>query len=87
MIVPTTPPWPRNLILHEFSYQPRTRKCYPRNLIRVRYVYVMLEGLSNVTTQNKLPTMWPQKLNKLDDKKFNLKKRGIGIESQSMQTS
>ena len=37
MIVPTMPPWPRNLIPHEFSCQPKTRKFYPRNLIRVRY--------------------------------------------------
>ena len=29
----------------------------------------MLEGLSNITTQNMLPTMWPQKTNKLDDRK------------------
>ena len=33
MIVPTTPPWPRNLIPHEFSCQPKTLKFYPRNLI------------------------------------------------------
>ena len=25
------------------------------------YVYVMIEGLSNITTQNMLPTMWSQK--------------------------
>ena len=40
MIVPTTPPWPRNLIPHKFSCQPRTRKFYPRNLIRIRYSHV-----------------------------------------------
>ena len=32
-IVPTTPPWPRILIFHEFSCQPKTQKLYPRNLI------------------------------------------------------
>ena len=32
------------------------------------YVYVMMEGLSNITTQNMLPTMWLQKI-KLDDRK------------------
>ena len=38
MIVPTTLPWPRNLIPHEFSCQPKTRTFYPRNLIRVQYI-------------------------------------------------
>ena len=29
----------------------------------------MLRGLSNITTQTCCPLMWPQKLNKLDDRK------------------
>ena len=40
----------------------------------------MLEGLSNITAQANCPLTWPQKLNKLDDRKSL--ERGIGIESE-----
>ena len=32
--------------------------------------YVMLEDLSNITTQTSCSLTWPKKLNKLDDKKI-----------------
>ena len=44
---------------------------------------VMLEGLSNNTTQTCYPLCGHKKLNKLDDgKKFSIFKKGIGIESK-----
>ena len=42
----------------------------------------MLEGLSNITTQNKSPNMWAQKLNKLDDIQQNFKKGEQGSKAE-----
>ena len=47
------------------------------------YVHVMLKSFSNITTQTYCPLTWPQEISKLDDRKnFNVKNRGIGIESE-----
>ena len=53
MIVPTTPPWPRKLIPHEFSCQPKIRKFYSQNLIHVRYL-VPPRSLSRKQIKTKL---------------------------------
>ena len=50
------------------------QSLHPPKFPSIRYVYVMLKGLRNITTQTCCPLMWPEKLSKLMiEKIFNFK--------------